>query len=238
MKKYLVLILTSFLFTGCFKDEVPKSWQTFELWFSFENSDDGWVAGYSDYPADLSAEDSLNLYEMSYGHSQLPGNITPVQSGIRIRGNNKSDDLFMYFKKSLYGLMPETTYSISFEVEMASNAPTNAAGIGGAPGEGVIIKAGAVDFEPKNVIDGDNWYRLNIDKGNQAAGGEDIVILGNVGVADNITSYALIKRTSPSVIRVKTDSLGSLWLIIGTDSGFEGLTELYYSDIKVNIKSE
>jgi hypothetical protein len=30
---------------------------------------------------------------------------------------------------------------------------------------------------------------------------------------------------------VVTDSSGSLWLVFGTDSGFEGLTELWYTHL-------
>ena len=32
---------------------------------------------------------------------------------------------------------------------------------------------------------------------------------------------------------VTTDADGALWLIVGTDSGFEGLTTLYYGQIAV-----
>jgi hypothetical protein len=231
MNKLLGIIITSILLTGCKKDEGDLIFD-----YSFGTDSEGWIMGYSDYPANLSPDDSLNLYEMSFGHSPLPENIIPPQSGIRIRGHNRSDDLFMFIKKKITGLPAGTDYSITFRIELASNVPTNAVGIGGPPGEAVTIKAGAVSFEPQNIIDDGGWYRLNIDKGNQSAGGDDVTILGNVGVADNTTEYTLITRRSQSSLQAKTNNNGDIWVIIGTDSGFEGLTELYYSSVSITFK--
>ena len=36
-------------------------------------------------------------------------------------------------------------------------------------------------------------------------------------------------------LNVATDSEGRLWLIVGTDSGFEGLTRLYYARISYTL---
>jgi hypothetical protein len=231
MKKLFGIIIISIFLTGCKKDDDGLIFN-----YSFGTDSEGWIVGYSDYPANLSPDDSLNLYEMSFGHSPLPENIIPPQSGIRIRGHNRSDDLFMFMKKKITGLSPNTDYLLTFRIELASNVPTNAFGIGGPPGEAVTIKAGAASFEPLNIIDDDGWYRLNIDKGNQSAGGDDITILGNVGVAENTTEYTLVTRRSQSSLQAKTSSDGDIWIIIGTDSGFEGLTELYYSSVSITFK--
>ena len=39
-------------------------------------------------------------------------------------------------------------------------------------------------------------------------------------------------------IEVTTNPYGSLWLIAGTDSGFEGKTALYYSLVKIKISEK
>ncbi len=204
--------------------------------YTFENDNEGWVYGYSDYPSTLSLNDSLVLYQMLYGHATLPASIVPAQKGLRIKGMNRSDDLFMYVKKNLSGLVPNTLYKITFEIEMASNAPTNAVGVGGAPGEAVTLKAGAKAYEPKNIKDNLNHYRLNIDKANQKDTGIDMQILGNIGVADDTKNYTLITRSSPTPFSASTNSDGKIWIIIGTDSGYEGLTDLYYSNIKLKLE--
>ena len=38
--------------------------------------------------------------------------------------------------------------------------------------------------------------------------------------------------------RAKSDAAGALWVILGTDSGFEGLTKLYYVDVLVDLEEE
>ena len=68
---------------------------------------------------------------------------------------------------------------------------------------------------------------MNIDKGNQAQG----------GIPGEEYHYQLIRRDNlQSPIEITTDSNGSLWLIIGTDSGFEGATTLYYNMVEVELR--
>ena len=51
--------------------------------------------------------------------------------------------------------------------------------------------------------------------------------------------YQLIKRTnSQTPFSAKANDKGELWLIVGTDSGFEGLTTLYYTQIKASLTKQ
>ena len=111
-------------------------------------------------------------------------------------------------------------------------------GIGGSPGESVYAKAGAVNFEPEVIEDTAGWLRMNIDKGNQASEGEDMINLGTLANPnidlDTFTGeeYALMTLTSEGRdFEVTTNAQGLVWLIAGTDSGFEGATRVYYSRI-------
>jgi hypothetical protein len=152
-----------------------------------------------------------------------------------LSGNNGSDDLFMFIKKKLTGIKPNTVYNVLFNIQLASNAPTGAVGIGGAPGESVILKAGVTLSEPLKILDDDLYYRMNIDKGNQLEAGEDMMIIGNIGVAPNTTQYTTIFRNnnSGSPFQFTSDHSGEAWIIVGTDSGFEGKTTLYYTRIDI-----
>ena len=81
----------------------------------------------------------------------------------------------MFIKKKITGLVPESNYTIDLKVDFASNAASNMVGVGGAPGEGVKIKAGAVSVEPIKVLNTpENWYRMNIDIENLAAEQSDV----------------------------------------------------------------
>lgn len=77
-------------------------------------------------------------------------------------------------------------------------------------------------MEPTTVPDANGHLRMNIEKGNQANGGEDMVVLGNVAHPEVISDEYRIKTldNASQPLNVKTDGEGRTWLIVGTDSGF------------------
>lgn len=224
---YLFFLVISF--GSCQKESTnPKSQ---EKVYTFENGLEGWTAGFADYP--VGSED---FYELTSGHEHLPASVNSQSHGFMISGNNHSDDLFMFIKKRVEGLKPSTKYKLTFAVEFASKYPESSFGVGGSPGSSVYLKAGATSIEPKPVAQ-DNFYQLNIDKGQQAQRGEDMMVLGHIGIPGDEFSYKLISRDNATEpFEVITDENGNLWLIVGTDSGFEATTTLYYNTIKVSFK--
>ena len=143
----------------------------------------------------------------------------------------------MFLKKQVGGLRPNAVYAVSVSLDLATNVPTATFGIGGSPGESVFVKAGASTVEPVAEEDRNRYLRMNIDKGNQANGGEDMVVLGNVANGEVVNREYRIK-TLDNVdlpLSVSTDGEGRVWLIVGTDSGFEGLSALYYSRISYTL---
>ncbi len=203
----------------------------FSYGFDFSQSQDNWLVDFTDYPAYTDP----SSYELEFAYTDRPANLGTNKKSMMLSGNNHSDDLFMFMKKKIVDLSPNTDYALVFEVELASNAPKGSVGIGGSPGESVYLKAGASGTEPKQVIE-DNEYALNVDKGNQSTSGEMAVVLGDIAVPEDTQGYALITRNSaanadPFIVR--TNSKGEIWLIIGTDSGFEGTTTVYYTRVNV-----
>ena len=113
-------------------------------------------------------------------------------------------------------------------------------GIGGSPGESVFVKAGATAMEPLAKEDASGWLRMNIDKGNQGNEGKDMINLGDVAhpeLGEGTGEEYQIKTLSSDgrSFEVVTDADGGLWFIVGTDSGFEGLTALYYGYISIAL---
>jgi hypothetical protein len=151
-------------------------------------------------------------------------------------GNNHSDDLFMFVKRKIAGLLPNTNYTLVFEIELASDATEGSVGVGGSPGENVYLKAGASSVEPTKVVQS-NQYVLNIDKGNQSTAGSNAIVLGDIATPAGRHGFTLISRTNASYAAQpfigKTNSAGEIWLLVGTDSAFEGTTTVYYT--KMNI---
>lgn len=143
----------------------------------------------------------------------------------------------MYLTRQVSGLSPETTYRITASVDLATIVAAGGIGIGGSPGESVFVKVGASTAEPSAVEDNIGHLRLNVDKGNQSTGGTDMVVVGDVahpGVIDDEYRLKTLDNAGQP-IEVTTDADGRLWLIVGTDSGFEGLSGFYWSRISYTL---
>lgn len=198
---------------------------------------DGWQSGFADYPVE--AEASMNLVA---GHDPLPSGLSLQGAGLRSAGTNHSDDLFMFWKRRVSGLRPSARYNVEFMVEFATRAPSGCVGTGGAPGESVYLKAGAAGSEPAPVVEQEGGVatrRMNVDKGNQAQGGPAGEVLGHIGGSstdcDN-AGWEVRRLESPAGITATTGTEGELWLLVGTDSGFEGRTEVYYTRLRARFR--
>jgi hypothetical protein len=235
--KYLFLVLVQMmLISACTDDEsqtvekepVEEVPESVTVDYDFNASLHEWTADFADYPI----TDSV-FFELKHGHEPLPAPLNQTQKGLMISGNNHSDNLFMFAKKKITGLHPNLEYEAAFEIAFASNAPSDWMGIGGAPGESVCLGIGVTTAEPLKVKDESNYYRMNIKKIEQAQDGEDMIIIGNVGTGKDTDEYTLLERTGS--FTGKSDKNGELWVIAGTDSGFEGVTTLYYTHIKITF---
>lgn len=225
----LIIVLLTVALISCSKDQEVK---VYTFAYSFRDSLSGWETGFADYPEDTSE------YHLQAGLDILAYSVNAdsTRKAIRLSGINRSDDLFMFIKRKITGLRKNKTYEILLNVKLASNAPTGAVGAGGAPGESVYMKVGASTVEPvSELVQG--YYTLNIDKGNQSASGENMVVVGHIGVASTTTKYTLINRynTRTNAVVATANDAGELWVLVGTDSGYEGTTTLYYTQVDVSL---
>ncbi len=199
------------------------------LGYDFTESGQGFTAGFADLPANYNAAQ----YALRSSRTDLPANLagTNRAKALFISGDNRSSDLWMFWKRKTVGLRPGTIYEATFDLELASSARAGAVGAGGSPGEAVAIKAGASASEPKAVRNKQGWLRLNVDKGNQAKGGAAASVLGHEAKIDNTNNtFAFVCRDNRSNrLRVKSAADGTLWVFFGSDSGFAGKTSLYYT---------
>lgn len=198
--------------------------------YSFNEDTEGWIGDFADYPV---GED--DFYELEYTYSPLPEPLDQNDGSLKLSGNNHSDDLFMFVKRKITGLAPDTSYKIKFEIEYATNIPDETVGIGGSPGESVYIKAGATTTEPVVNVGNDGLYALNIDKGNQSQGGNDMIVIGDFSNDTDKNTYQLKTVNNTGQFTATTNGNGELWVIVGTDSGFEGTTTIYYNKISITF---
>jgi hypothetical protein len=241
MKARYSVVLGIFLFiaAGCDLDSKGDRISIFSVSFDFNEGEHGWQHGFSDFPA--GPDDSIK-FELKYAYIDKPANLNGGKS-IMLSGNNRNGDLFMFLKKKLTGLQPNADYTITFKVEFASDAKAGITAPGGAPGEGVLVKVGATEIEPKSVIENGKFV-MNIDKGNQNENGEDMILIGDIASRSTSTDgYSLIALNNSTVngyggqpTIVRSNSKGELWLVVGTDSEFRGTTTLYYTRVDVFLR--
>lgn len=195
--------------------------------YEFDAGTEGWEAGFADYPVG-----EEEFYELSYQHSTLPAPLEETNGAYKMRGNNHSDDLFMFVKRKVTGLAPNTQYKVEMRVQFATNIPDGMSGVGGSPGESVYIKGGASTHEPDRVVDNLNWYRMNIDKANQSQSGDNMAVLGDFSNDTDLDEYILKMVSNETPFTASSDENGEMWFIVGTDSGFEATTTIYYNKIE------
>ena len=76
--------------------------QEYQFDFDFEEDEQGWVTDYADLPADYEPL----IYELDSGWGELPSGLEG--NAIFLSGHNRSDDLFMFLKRQVEGLKPNT----------------------------------------------------------------------------------------------------------------------------------
>jgi len=216
----------------------PASPTRIELRYDFNEGEQGWEAGFTDYGPEIEVDTRSGI-------EPLPDSLGQSGTGFMLSGMNRSDDLFMFLKRQIganEGVQAGQSYRVTYRLVIASDAATGCMGIGGAPGESVFLKAGAVAEEPLVELR-DGYWHLTVDKDNQSSGGRDVWLVGDIAngieceesIADG-HPYASIEREYTHTEVVTADANGELWLIVGTDSGFEGRTELFYQVIEVTLE--
>lgn len=204
-----------------------------EFIYEFESGVDGWEGDFADYPVG-----EAESYELDFDHAALPEPLDEVEGAVRLSGTNMSDDLFMFMKKEVSGLEPNTVYRVDVSVQFASDVADNMVGVGGSPGESVWIKAGVTAMEPVPEVDDMDYYRMNINKGGQSQGGTDMVVLGDFSNDTDQDIYTLKTVSNDEPLMVTSDNEGKVWLIVGTDSGFEATTTIYYNTIQFTFEKD
>ncbi len=224
----IIAVVTVVLGLSCTKeDEVDWAFRIID--HNFNSSTTDWIGGFADYPEGVEED-----WGFSVAHAFLPAPLDTTKKGVRISGSNHSDDLFMYLTRKVSQLRPNQTYKGTFDVEFATNAAEESMGVGGSPAHSVYMGIGLTSVEPKKVLDStDGHYRMNISKIQQAGDGDDMKVIGDVSNGKSEAEYTLITHTGE--FTGKTDNDGNLWIIVGTDSGFEAVTTLYYTRIRVEL---
>lgn len=180
----------------------------------------------ADYPQGADA-----FYELDVSRQPIP--IAGAGFGLRLTGNNHSDDLFLGAYRLLEGLPPETPCVFTVTLRIATDVDGGLVGIGGSPGSSVFFKCGITAAKPRReVVDGS--YRLTLGKGNQGQDGPDMALIGNLEKDDAKAPGQYEWKTLTCRLSAAPDALGRAYLSFGIDSGFEGLSRYYVESIDIS----
>lgn len=200
--------------------------------FDFAQGALGWVAGSADYSANTAPNDVIAEVR------SLPTPFTGT--GYFHSGTNRSDDLFLYIKTPISGLVSGVSYRVTAKLEFLTDVPSGCVGVGGSPGESVWLVLAASTSEPTTVLTGSE-FRVNIDRGNQSKSGASGIVLGPM--ANSVPNCGprrweskALSTPAPSPLFVKADDKGVVWILIGFDSGFEALSRLYYQRLGLSLQ--
>lgn len=211
----------------------PSIIDDYSFTFDFTTGLNEWRMDFSDYP-----KGSEELYNLTAKWLTLPEPLSGL-NGIYLSGDNRSDDLFMYIKRKISGLRPNTQYSVIVNLQLASKTPGGCVGVGGSPGESVYVKVGASSVEPVSDRELQGFLRMNLDHGFQGNSGSEAIVVGNIATSLTDCSdrtYQLKELDNTSIsLKSSTSPDGTLWVLIGTDSGFEGTTSIYYTFAQVSL---
>jgi len=239
MSIVLMASITTFM-TGCDLIESDDDPEPVVFEYDLSESEHDWEPFFTDYPVGWG--DNMQL---TAEYRTLPEPLDTTRNAYFISAVNRSDDVKMLFRRQVNGLEPNTTYSVQFSVEFATEVPSGCVGIGGAPGESVRVIASSSAIKPEPVIDEDDphddgYYLLNIQHLDDPAQWHNNAIMGDIANSRECEEgYQFeLKEVSSGFDhdRVTTDDDGNAWLLFGTRSGFEGQTNLYYTRFSAEFR--
>jgi hypothetical protein len=199
------------------------------LTFDFDGSMNGFFFGQTDFTESTRGEITAVV-------EALPAPLTG--SGLRVTARNNSDDQWAYIARALTsadGIVPSQRYTARIHARIASQAASGCFGVGGSF-EAVAIKGGVVVTMPTGVLDGQGYTSFSADKGSQSEIGPEATSLGNIAngrACEEASAWVRLDRMGS--MNISSNAAGTLYLYVGTDSGFEAEHTLVYDSIVLTL---
>lgn len=218
-----LLLLTG----GCLSTDPSSGGLPLDFEFTVPDGAAGWQLGAADY-----AVGSEATVDIVGDQRALPAEVSTQFLGLYQSGTNVGSDLFIFYKKFLTA--PPGTYKVTALVQFVSNAHGECSS---GVGVDVVMKAGASAVEPIAAPDGQNVYRMNIDKGTQTTGGDFIQLPdirnGLAGCPAVGTFGARTTALFPQQEDLVVGDAGGFWAFFATQSSFAGRHEIYFTHLRL-----
>jgi len=229
--KFFILAIVFILgsITSC-NDKNKMHPEPVQFNWNFESGAEGWTGDFTDYRVGEEAS-----FTFSFGHDTLPEPPGAGQGALKLSGYSANSDMFMYIKKRVSGLQPNTVYYATFSIQFASDIPGSDNNPVVAEKDGVYISAGVATVEPVKKVEENGNYGLNIGKSNLNQNGENMVVMGTILNETEQSLYALKTHSNENPLHFISDENGEAWIIIAVDSGIEAAITIYFNEISVEF---
>jgi len=149
--------------------------------------------------------------------------------------NSQSGNIFMGLVKQI-AAAPNTNYALNFTVDFLTNVAAGCAGIGASPGDNVYVEVGATGANPSvGYTDSTGLFEFQNLNTNV-----NLTLAGNFGsemLKDcyDTTRYVSKELSTGTNYPVSSDDNGNIWLLVGTNSYFEGTTSIYWQNLNARL---
>lgn len=230
-------ILACLISCGGGNEPTQNNKQSLLLTYSFAESANGFSIDTADHDVKHPSNETITS-----AIAPLPSPYE-YRKGIMFQWHNYSDDIKGFIKKKVTGLNQNSMFLVDFRVDVLTFMSENCAGIGGMPGASVRVKSSLLIREPQKITNSESgplMYRIDIDDGQ--SGGADVILLGHIGLPiacdDNFFEnpiWEIKSLMNDQSFAFTTDSKGEAWIYVSIDSGFEGRSTFYLTEVELQI---
>lgn len=238
------MIFFTFLLASCGGSDSPNATppqqdkQNILLTYDFSESLQGFTVSTADHDVEHESNASID-----FGLRTLPSPFE-FRQGLLFTWENYSDDIKGFLTRKVEGLNANAEFRVNFSVTMVTYISNECAGIGGPPGLSVWVKGALFNEQPirretRNSDLSPLRYTLDIEDGSTTS--EDVTYLGNIGLdVPCVLSEPRVweqKTVSNDIDFIFTsNATGDAWLYVSIDSGFEGTSIFYLTEVEASIQ--
>lgn len=221
-----ILLLAVLSLCACMGSDGFEQGNVRYSFFDFSDGLQNWKAGFAGHSITSRQDESFDV-----SHSRLPA-LFNESKALEIKGKNQGDTLFMFIKRQIHGLDPNTQYQLDCEVRLISELLTDTDNNQDIE---VFFKYGSSVLEPQVAENEERGkFELSLDAmGSQESGGVlKYVQKINPPVSRQTPGEQIINSFNVP-IRARTDAEGKLWVLMGTELLSQVEMAFYYNTIVI-----
>lgn len=200
---------------------------------SFNESASGWETGLTDFDTTT----TLSSFALSGRVSAYPSPLPATGKGLLVSSTNQRDTLFTFITKKITGLNPASSYSIRLATTVIARLPQDdSLQFINNPTTKLYIKGAVSNQPPLNFLVGSK-ARLNLHTGLLGSDGRDFKLLIPQALPLTEVYQTYPVPSEGGTFRIVPNQQGEIWVTLGSQTEFKGITKLYYDDIKITIET-